>query len=118
MSIEKNKAVTVHYRLKEGGEDGQLIEETFGKNPLSFIYGIGMMIPGFEANLQGKKEGESYAFLLSPEEAYGPLNNEAVVDIPIANFADPSGNGQIAGWSPRKNAKSKWAIFPRDYQRN
>ena len=92
MTISKHKVVTLHYTLKEGGADGPMIEETFGGNSLSFIYGIGQMIPGFEANLLNKKEGDEYAFLLTPEEAYGGQNMDALVDIPKQNFADQDGN--------------------------
>ena len=92
MSISKNKVVTLHYSLRDGGEDGRLIEETFGGTPLSFIFGIGQMIPGFEANLEGKEEDTEYAFLLTPEEAYGGQKTDAIIDIPKINFADPDGN--------------------------
>lgn len=91
MEISKNKVVSLHYTLREGAEDGKQIEETFGGAPLSFIYGIGQMIPGFEANLSGMKGGDKYSFLLSPEEAYGGSKPDAVVGIPKANFADANG---------------------------
>ena len=91
MTISKNKVVTLHYTLREGGADGTLLEETFGKAPLAFIFGIGQMIPGFEANLQNKQADDEYAFLLSPEEAYGGQKPNAIIDIPRTNFADPEG---------------------------
>lgn len=91
MTISKNKVVTLHYSLREGAENGPMIEETFGGTPISFIFGVGQMIPGFEANLTDKKEGSDYSFLLTPEEAYGGLEASAIVDIPKANFADPEG---------------------------
>jgi len=90
--VEKNKVVTVHYTLKEEGPEGQLIEETYGNTPLTFIFGIGQMIPGFESNLVGRKEGDDYAFLLQPGEAYGDSNVNAVVKIPKQNFADQNGD--------------------------
>ena len=91
MTISKNKVVTLHYTLRNGSPDGTMIEETFGANPISFIFGIGQMIPGFEANLKDKKEGEEYAFLLSPEEAYGGQKPDAIIDIPKANFKGQDG---------------------------
>ena len=91
MSISKNKVVTLHYTLREGAADGPMIEETIGKTPISFIYGIGQMIPGFEANLADKAEGNDYSFLLTPENAYGVVDPKALVDVPKANFADPDG---------------------------
>ncbi len=41
MAIEKNQVVIVDYKLQNGGNEGDLIEETFGSEPLSFIFGIG-----------------------------------------------------------------------------
>jgi len=87
MIIEKNKVVTLDYSLYEKEPGGQLIEETFGKDPLVFIFGIGMMIPAFEANLMGKATGEEFSFGIKSEQAYGPRAKEAVVEVPIENFA-------------------------------
>ena len=92
MSISKNKVVTLHYRLREGAEDGPSLEETFGTSPLSFIFGIGQMIPGFEANLKGQEEeGGEFGFLLTPEEAYGGQKPSAIVEVPRANFTGADG---------------------------
>lgn len=92
MVISKNTVVTLHYVLREADENGELIEETFGGEPLHYIQGLGMMIPGFEKNLEGKAIGDKYAFTLQPEEGYGPIQEENFVEVPIQNFADESGN--------------------------
>lgn len=91
MSISKNSVVTVHYTLREGAADGPVIEETVGAAPLSFIFGVGQMIPGFEANLENKNTGDKYSFLLSPEEAYGGQEPNAIVEVPKSNFAGHDG---------------------------
>jgi len=91
MTISKSKVVTLHYNLKEGGPEGEMIEETFGGTPLSFIFGIGQMIPGFEANLENKEAGSDYAFTLTPGEAYGEQQENAMVEVPRANFVGPDG---------------------------
>jgi len=91
MKIDKNKVVSLHYTLKEGSEDGLKIEETYGGIPLTFIFGIGQMIPGFEKKLLGKSEGDQYAFLLAPGEAYGDTKHDSVVEVPIQNFRGPDG---------------------------
>jgi FKBP-type peptidyl-prolyl cis-trans isomerase SlyD len=92
MEISKNKVITLHYILKEIDDNGELIEETFGGEPLHYIQGLGMMIPGFEKKLEGKAVGDKYAFSLSPEEGYGIIQEENFVEVPIQNFADESGN--------------------------
>ncbi len=92
MNISTNKVVTLHYVLREDQERGDLIEETYGADPLTYIHGVGMMIPGFEKNLEGKSVGDKYSFIVNPEEGYGEFQEENVVEVPIANFADENGN--------------------------
>jgi len=90
-TIETGLMVTVHYTLREGSAEGEQIEETFGGAPLTFKFGVGQMIPGFEAHLKGKSEGDEFSFLLAPGEAYGDINHNAVVEIPKKNFANADG---------------------------
>lgn len=84
--------VTLHYTLRDGSEDGRQIENTFEGEPLTFSFGVGQMIPGFETHLKGKSPEDTYAFLLSPEEAYGERKEKSIVDVPISNFKGANGN--------------------------
>ncbi|MBL7809345.1 MAG: FKBP-type peptidyl-prolyl cis-trans isomerase [Saprospiraceae bacterium] len=86
MTIELNKVVEVHYTLNEGTAEGQLVESTQGGTPLAFIYGIGMMIPAFEANLAGLKTGDTFAFGIPAAEAYGEYDESALVEVPKQIF--------------------------------
>jgi FKBP-type peptidyl-prolyl cis-trans isomerase SlyD len=86
MVIEKNKAVFVHYTLTEGTADGQLVETTENREPLAFIYGIGMMIPDFEKNLTGLKSGDQFAFGIEAANAYGAYDEGALVEVPKSIF--------------------------------
>lgn len=86
MMIEKNKVVLVHYTLNEGDASGDPIESTEGREPLGFIYGVGMMIPGFESALKGLKAGDTFAFGLKAAEAYGERDESALVDVPTSTF--------------------------------
>ncbi len=86
MIIEKNKVVLCHYTLREGDAAGQLIESTEGGEPLGYIHGIGMMIPLFEQNLEGKEAGVEFAFGIPAAQAYGEYDDEALTEIPKAAF--------------------------------
>jgi FKBP-type peptidyl-prolyl cis-trans isomerase SlyD len=83
MKIDKHTVPSVTYQLEV---DGEVVDMAKAEEPLSFIQGIGMMVPGFEENLQGMATGESYQFTLQPEEAYGDYDEEAVVQLPISTF--------------------------------
>ncbi len=77
MIIEKNKAVGVHYQLEV---DGAKLDAS-GDQPLMYLHGHGMMIPGFERQLEGLKEGDKYDFKVAPKEGYGEYNLEAVAPL-------------------------------------
>lgn len=82
MNIAKNAVVSLHYKLQEDNADGDLIEETAGGPPLVFLFGVGQMLPSFEENLEGKKAGDTFAFRLESQNAYGPYEPESVVPVP------------------------------------
>ena len=83
MKITKHTVPTVTYTLVV---DGEVVDMAEKEKPLEFIQGIGMMISGFEANLEGLKSGAKYDFQLSPEDGYGPYDEQAVIDLPISTF--------------------------------
>lgn len=86
MVIETNKVVLVHYTLTEGNAEGEMIESTNGRDPLGFIYGVGMMIPDFEQNLKGLKAGDKFSFGIKAADAYGEYDDSAVVEVPKSMF--------------------------------
>ena len=86
MIIEKNTVVTVHYKLQRDDAKGDLIEQTHGTQPLVFLYGAGQMIPEFERQLAGKKKGDALSFGIDHKDAYGVVQDEAVVPIPKTSF--------------------------------
>lgn len=94
MKISKESAVSVHYHLTLGSSEGETIEETYGGEPLKFIFGIGQMIPGFEENLDGMQSGDKFGFLLEPGEAYGDSDPNAIIKVSKEQFQDESGEIQ------------------------
>ena len=86
MVIKKDKVVSLSYQLRNKSEVGEVIETVQKESPLTFLFGAGNLLPKFEENLEGLKVGESFAFGLKAADAYGDINNKAVVDIPISAF--------------------------------
>ncbi|MGQ7870336.1 FKBP-type peptidyl-prolyl cis-trans isomerase [Sunxiuqinia sp. sy24] len=82
MAITKNKMVSLTYDLRIEGANGELIEQTTAEKPLNFVYGAGLMMPKFEELLEGLEQGNDFNINLSCEEAYGPIDENAVVDLP------------------------------------
>ena len=86
MNISKNKVVSLSYELRVDGKDGEIIETVDASHPLTFIFGAGSLVPGFERHVENLKTGDHFAFLLACEEAYGQAIEEAVVEIPKTAF--------------------------------
>ncbi|MFT3738341.1 MAG: peptidylprolyl isomerase [Breznakibacter sp.] len=82
MKIDRNSYVTLIYQLRYDNQNGELIEETGNDTPLEFVYGAGKMLEMFEHHLEGLQAGDSFAFGLEPEQAYGEMNPNAIVEIP------------------------------------
>lgn len=92
MNIQKNHVVSLHYVLTEDHEQGEFLEETYGEEPLQFIFGVGMMLPTFEDHLENLKKGDHFKFILEPEDAYGDYEESAVVEMDLSKFEDADGN--------------------------
>jgi FKBP-type peptidyl-prolyl cis-trans isomerase SlyD len=86
MTISKNKVVSLVYQLRVDSKEGEVIESLTSDNPLSFLFGAGNLLPKFEQNIDGLKVGESFDFDLEAKDAYGEVNNEAIVDVPLSVF--------------------------------
>ena len=88
MTIDKNHVVAVNYTLHSIEENGEktFIEQTTTENPFVFLYGVGMMLPKFEENIQGLAVGDKKSFTLTPNDAYGEKMDNATGQLPIEMF--------------------------------
>lgn len=95
MKIEAQHVVSLTYDLyvdQDGTE--QLVESATQEQPLTFLYGVGQMLPKFEEHLSTLSTGDNYDFVLSAEEGYGEYDDEAVANLPKEMF---QGAGQLPG---------------------
>lgn len=83
MKITRYTVPAVTYVLKV---DNEIVDSADESNPLVYLAGVGMMIPGFERELEGKEAGYEFQFSLSVEDSYGNYMEEAVVSIPREVF--------------------------------
>ncbi|MCG8699542.1 MAG: peptidylprolyl isomerase [Bacteroidales bacterium] len=86
MNISKDKVVSLIYELRVNGTEGDIVETLDNSNPLTFLYGNGRLLPKFEANIDGLTIGDKFEFLLDAKEAYGEVNKDAIVNVPISAF--------------------------------
>lgn len=86
MVIAEETVVSLQYTLRLDSAQGEIVETVDAERPLKFIYGIGQLLPLFEENLKGLKTNDSFAFTLKPEDAYGLVSDDYVVDVPKRAF--------------------------------
>ena len=86
MIVAKEKMVSLVYELRVNGPEGEIVESLDASNPLSFIYGSGRLLPKFEENLDGLTNEDKFEFELAPEFAYGEINQDAIVNVPLSAF--------------------------------
>ena len=87
MSQAKN-ADTVKVHFTGRLENGDVFTSSRDSEPLEFTLGSGQVIPGFEKAITGMELGETKTVNLPPEEAYGPRQEDLVVDVKKSNFPE------------------------------
>jgi len=88
MKISDEKMVSLTYDLTVDNETGEkeLMERATQEHPLTFLFGMGMMLEAFEKNIEGLKTGDKFSFVLTPEDAYGEYFEAHVVELPKKLF--------------------------------
>lgn len=83
---KKGDRVKVHYTGKL--TDGKQFDSSQGRDPLEFTVGAGQMIKGFDEAIPGMEVGEKKTITLSPSDAYGETNQEAIIEFPKGNIPE------------------------------
>lgn len=77
---KQGDTVKVHYTGKL--DSGEVFDTTSNGDPIEFTLGEGRIIPGFENAVAGMAEGENKTVTVEPEEAYGPRQEDRMLEIP------------------------------------
>ena len=86
MQIAKHKVVTIDYTLTD--VKGTVLNSSNGKEPFTFIQGIGSILPGLETALEGKSSGDSFTVQIPPEKGYGPRSDSLIEVVSKDLFED------------------------------
>jgi FKBP-type peptidyl-prolyl cis-trans isomerase 2 len=85
------KNVRVHYTGTL--DDGSKFDSSLDRNePLSFVAGVGMMIPGFDRAIVDMEVGERRSIHLEPADAYGEYNKDMVI---VSKYSDLPGSENL-----------------------
>jgi FKBP-type peptidyl-prolyl cis-trans isomerase SlyD len=80
MKIEKNRVVRFHYSVSEPGQEP--VETSRDREPMAILVGHGNIIPGLEAAMMDKAEGDSFEVTVTPDQAYGDRRENYVQRLP------------------------------------
>jgi len=106
--ISPGKLVTLNFSLSPADNPTAFIDSNFDKSPVSFVFGDGNLLAGFEEVIIGLKAGDKKTFSVDAEKAFGLKNEDNVHLYPryqfpadlvldkglMINFTDAGGNEQ------------------------
>ena len=72
-------------------QDGKVLQDVSGDRQQEFLFGYQLLLDIFERTLEGLLPGESFYFEASQDEAYGPVDPKAIIDLPVTAFAEEDG---------------------------
>lgn len=84
MQIEENTVVSFDYTLRDS--QGETLDTSEGREPLTYLHGHGNIIPGLEKAMTGRDAGEEFSVTVAPDEAYGQHRDELVQNVPRSSF--------------------------------
>lgn len=100
--VQNGDTVTVNYTGRL--EDGTIFDTSNqeGRTPLVEKIGEGRLIKGFEDGLMGMSEGEKKTVEIEHTEAYGPVNDLLITEIPKSQVPpDVTAGETLQGNSPQ-----------------
>lgn len=81
--VAKNVVVSLEYTLTV---DGEVVDYSNKEEPLEYIQGHDQIIPGLESALNGMVVGESKQVTVAAGEAYGEVDQEAIIEVNRSDF--------------------------------
>jgi len=76
-----DKVITFHYTLTDS--DGNTLESSQGRDPVSFLSGQGMIVPGLEREIVNFTAGQKSRVEVRAEDGYGLIDFGKYVQVPL-----------------------------------
>ena len=84
MKIAEKTVVQMHYTLKS--DEGAVIDSSEGREPLQYIQGMHMIVPGLEKAMVGHDVGDKFDVVVIPAEGYGEYDERMTQEVPLNVF--------------------------------
>ncbi|MBZ0207106.1 MAG: peptidylprolyl isomerase [Flavobacteriales bacterium] len=86
MNISKNSVVSFHYKLSNN--EGEILDSSEGREAFTYLQGTQMIVPGLEAQMEGKGKGDKFKAVVAPELGYGEFNKDLLQQVPLDRFGE------------------------------
>ena len=115
MTITDGTEVSLEYTLKL--EDETVVDSNLGAAPLSYTHGSNQIVAGLEKELAGMEVGETKQVVVSPEEGYGPVEPQAIQEIPAEQIPPEARKvgTQLQGQNPEGNTLQVQVVEVKDH---
>ncbi len=79
-----SRKISFHYTLKD--KAGTQLDSSEGGEPMSYVEGVGQIIPGLEEALKTLKAGDKKTLMVEAEQGYGNRDERLVMEVPLAEL--------------------------------
>ncbi len=87
--IESNARVVLDYTLRDAENDVLDASDAEGGEPIVYVHGYGMLVPGLERALTGLAVGDTRDVVVPPEEGFGERDEELVLEVDRSEMPRP-----------------------------
>lgn len=85
MKVADRCVVAIHYTLTN--DRGEELDSSRGADPLTYLHGVGGLIPGLERELLGLVAGDDLRVVVQPEDGYGVVDRRLIQEVPLEALA-------------------------------
>lgn len=87
--IEPNARVVLDYTLRDADDEVLDASNVDDGEPIVYVHGYGMLVPGLEKALAGLTEGDEKDIVIPPEEGFGERDEELVLEVDRSELPRP-----------------------------
>lgn len=84
MKITNHSVVSFHYKLTN--DQGDLLDSSDGHEAFTYLQGGRMIVPGLEAQMEGKGKGDKFKAVVPPGLGYGEFSQDLLQRVPLDRF--------------------------------
>ena len=83
-AIADGKVAAIHFTLTL--DDGEVADTSRGQEPMLYLHGTGMILPGLESALEGRAAGDHFQISIEPKDGFGERRDELQHEVAREEF--------------------------------